>query len=365
MNVPDHQIKQIAGRAGRYLGGAQIKDGSSQVKGHDAAPKDVGLVTSFHKFDYTNVVRGMRSEPTPVLTAGLFPTSDVVSRFAAYFPLGTPFSYILLRIDELSLMHPRFHKCRLRDQARIADIIEPVKGLTIRDRLTFCAGPLGRSADASKICKVFAQCVAANGGGGLLGIKELNLGILDEQSDGSPEFQVQLEDLHKSLTLYLWLGFRFPGVFHSQKMAEHVRGLLQERIEQHLSNASVLLEGQIRQKMEARLKQAKTRHIEQVVHAGGMVNGDPPNVGDDISNTRRDSVLPPDKRDAQSTQQLVDNMALRYIPYRQKSPNLEDWRAQPGLSVNFSTRGRNGQDFLCLRRKRYKYSPSISRFVAS
>lgn len=314
MTIEDHSIKQIGGRAGRYRAGVQIKDGSSQVKDHDAAPKDVGLVTSFYNFDLNTITRAMRSEPTPVLTAGLFPTSEIVTRFAAYFPLGTPFSYILLRIDELSLMHPRFHKCNLRDQARIADIIEPVKDLTIRDRLIFCAAPVPKTADGHKICKVFAQCAAENGGGGLLEIKKLNLGILDEQSDASPEFQIQLESLHRSLTLYLWLGFRFPGVFHSQKMAEHVKRLVQERIEQHLSNASVLSKGKTPQKLQARHQQAKTRHIKQVVDAGDTVNGDPPNVGDDISNTRRDAALPLDKKVAQSTQQLVDNMALKYIP---------------------------------------------------
>ena len=58
----------------------------------------------------------MESEPEPIRTAGIFPPDTVLERFSSYFPPGTPFSYIMTRLHELSLMHKSFHLCGLRDQ---------------------------------------------------------------------------------------------------------------------------------------------------------------------------------------------------------------------------------------------------------
>ena len=235
--IADDQIKQIGGRAGRYRVALRTEDeGVSQEMQHDAVPKPAGLVTSLETLDFGNIIRGMHSAPTPVMTAGILPPSDIVSHFAAYFPPDTPFGYLLLRIQELARIHPRFHTCTLKEQAKIAVIIEPVKNLTIRDRLTLTAAPVARSEKAGQVCRAFAQCIANNGGGGLLEIQQLNLDMLDIKDDTSPEYQSDLEGLHKSLTLYLWLGYRFEGIFHSRAMALYVQGLIQERIEKCLAH---------------------------------------------------------------------------------------------------------------------------------
>lgn len=275
--IADDQIKQIGGRAGRYRVSLQTEDeGASQEMQHDAVPKPAGLVTSLETFDFANIIQGMQSAPTPVMTAGILPPSDIVSHIAAYFPPDTPFGYLLLRIHELARIHPRFHTCNLKEQAKIADMIEPVKNLTIRDRLTLTAAPVGKTEKAGKICRAFAQCIANNGGGSLLEIQELDLNILDMKDDKSPEYQSDLEGLHKSLTLYLWLGYRFEGIFHSRAMALYVQGLVRERIEQCLAH-----------------REGKKKRKRQKVHAGHISNGKRPNGGDGGPNKRRDSVLPP------------------------------------------------------------------------
>ncbi|MCJ1465939.1 RNA helicase [Pseudocyphellaria aurata] len=305
--IGDHQIKQIGGRAGRYRAGALIKDdGVSQHTAHDATPGDVGLVTSLHTVDFTTVIKGMQNEPTPVMTAGLFPTSEIISRFAAYFPPETPFSYILSRIDEISLMHPRFHKCDIKDHVRIADILEPVKNLTVNDRLIFCASPVDvRSYAGRQICRVFADCVANSSGGALLDIKELNLDILDQKAGSSPSYQAELEILHKALTLYLWLGYRFPGVFHTQEMALYVKELVRERIQEALAK-SPQGSGQAR----GRGQQVSALKTGQNSPAGDLVNGEIQNV----SVAANLLALPPQAGVAGSAHQ-VDNMpSLKYLP---------------------------------------------------
>lgn len=290
--ITDDQIKQIGGRAGRYRVALQTEDeGVSQEMHHDAVPKPAGLVTSFDPVDFANIIQGMQSAPTPVMTAGILPPSDIVSNFAAYFPPDTPFGYLLRRIQELARINPRFHHCGLREQAKIADMIEPVKNLTIRDRLTLTAAPVARTDHSVKVCRAFAQCIANNGGGGLLEIKELDLTILDIKDDKSLEYQSSLEGLHKSLTLYLWLGYRFEGIFHSRAMALYVQGLIQERMEKCLAHRG-----------------GEKKRKGQKFHAGDILNRNSPNGGDGGPNKPRHSVLPQEAGFARSTQHPIDNI---------------------------------------------------------
>ena len=299
--LSDDRIKQIGGRAGRYRVPLQTEnEGVSQEMQDDAAPKPAGLVTSLHDLDFAKIIRGMHSKPTPVMTAGILPPSDIVSQFAAYFPPDTPFAYLLLRIHELARIHPRFHACDLKAQSIVADIIEPVRNLTIRDRYTFTSAPVPKAGEARDVCRAFAQCIANNGGGGLLEIQELDLTILDMKDDKSLEYQDKLETLHQTLTLYLWLGYRFDGIFHSRPLALYVQGLVQERIIECLAQQGV-----------------QDKPKSQKVRAGHISNGEPSNGGDGGDggpNKRRDSVLPPEAGVARPSQQLVHNIVgLNYL----------------------------------------------------
>ncbi len=90
------------------------------------------------------------------------------------------------------------------------------------------------------VVKALAKCVADQSGGELVDIKEINLELLDEPVDvENKEYLRKLENLHSSLTLYLWLSYRFAGVFRSQAAAFHVKGLLEERIETYLSRVEL------------------------------------------------------------------------------------------------------------------------------
>lgn len=187
--------------------------------------------------DLARLTKAMRSDAEPVMSAGIFPPTSIILRFSAYFPEGTPFSYILLRLHELSLMHPRFHLCSLRDKAHYADIIEPVKNLTISDRIILCSAP----ADATLLdmLKAYAKCVANSGGGELLNIPELDLNLLDEGITKDKSYLSKLEMLHKALVLYIWLSYRFTGVFTDRAMAFYVKGIVEKAIEAVLAEVSL------------------------------------------------------------------------------------------------------------------------------
>ena len=244
-------LKQIAGRAGRFRTAAQIETPEDPVQYPDVvhpiskkallamSTRNLGLVTSLDEADLPIVRRAMQSDLDPIMSAGIAPPVSIIAKFATYFPPSTPFSYVLLRLQELSIKQPRYHLCAMEDQIRIADIIQPCENLTITDRILLCAAPAG-STDARMglILSAYARCVGDNSSGALLDIPEVPLDVLDEEIRPREGYMGRLEILHKALILYLWLSYRFPGVFINQDMAFYVKRLVEERMDQMLAEFS-------------------------------------------------------------------------------------------------------------------------------
>ncbi|KAF2855866.1 P-loop containing nucleoside triphosphate hydrolase protein [Plenodomus tracheiphilus IPT5] len=241
------EIKQIAGRAGRYKTAQQAittdTQSSDPVVGLDDTPspppaesQTVGWVTTLDKIDHVHLKRAMDREPEPITSAGLFPPSLIIERFASYFPPGTPFSYIMLRLQEISELQPRFHLCTLKDQLAIADVIHPVKALSTQERLTLCAAPANmRDKGQSDFLRSLAECIAENRPADLLEIAHIPLGAMDAPPTGGRGYLYSLELLHKMLVMYLWLSYRFPNILVSRSLANHTKKLVEDQIEETLT----------------------------------------------------------------------------------------------------------------------------------
>lgn len=317
------EIKQIAGRAGRYrpsnhpavkesnldasppeieptievidssghpvpIGSESTSDMSKQICNHDsdagssprnnnAVGKEIkedeelpgGLVTTLYGIDYGVVKGAMDRDPEPINTAGIQATNTIIERFASYFPPNTPFSYILLRLNETGLQHPRFHLCNFQEQLRIADAIHSVEGLSINDRLTFCVAPSKVRDDLERKFLIdMAYCVANQTGGSLLDLNPeyLRLELLNEEVLPGRDYLKGIERLHAQITTYLWLSYRFTGVFTTRTLAFHVKSLVEKKFEQALSmfkysKRDMKIRQEIRQKaiLEARNKEMKQR----------------------------------------------------------------------------------------------------------
>ena len=261
--IASAQIKQIAGRAGRFRTAAQAEadEGFQLDKSSTSLPTpNLGLVTTLEDAELPLLRKAMQSDAEPIMSAGIFPPTSILMQFAAYFPPSISFSYILLRLHEISLLHPRFHLCHLKDKVAIADVIQPVQNLTLRDRITLCVAPVnpGKQDGMSAVVQAFAACVAENSSGALLDIPQLEIGLLDEEITLEPKYMDRLESLHKSLILYLWLSYRFAGVFINQAMAFYVKSLVEERIDKMLAEFSS--SPQIR----ARIRRMRDKAIRQM-----------------------------------------------------------------------------------------------------
>ncbi|KAF3767891.1 hypothetical protein M406DRAFT_338580 [Cryphonectria parasitica EP155] len=238
------ELKQIGGRAGRFRTAAQgaldavAASAAGTSDAADSRRPQPGFVTTLENEDLDVVHESFDQEAEPLETAGLFPPSFVIEKFASYFPAGTPFSFILLRLRDIARLPSLFQMCTFKDNIQIATLIQPFN-LTVHDRCIFLTAPVSlKDVGMPEIVRALAKRVMDNESGHLLDIDEIKLEILDHTKDTYPtgpvEFLKHLESLHKSLTLYLWLSYRYAGIFQSQALAFHVKGLVEERINKYL-----------------------------------------------------------------------------------------------------------------------------------
>jgi ATP-dependent RNA helicase SUPV3L1/SUV3 len=199
----------------------------------------------------------MATTAGPLLNAGLFPTNDVIQRFCACFPPGTPYSYVLLRLVDLAKVNPRFEFKGYENVILLADLVQPIKNLSTIDRMSICFAPVSlRDPNSIELIKAMATCVAEQRPVGLLELENLDLDILDEEIIPSREHLKKLESLHKGLVLYCWMSFRSPGVFIQRGLATHAKSLVEASIDACLSKLPIdLLKESLQQ--DRRLKDIK------------------------------------------------------------------------------------------------------------
>jgi ATP-dependent RNA helicase SUPV3L1/SUV3 len=114
----------------------------------------------------------------------------------------------------------------------VADAIHSVKNLTVTDRIVLCNAPVSiRDKGNANLIKEMATCIADQRGGSVLDIKSLDIDVLDKDVEGSRVYLKELETLHKGLVLYLWLSFRFPGIFTTRPLAQHIKEMVEVNIE--------------------------------------------------------------------------------------------------------------------------------------
>jgi len=268
------EIKQIAGRAGRYRTAFQDANKNQTSNPADIrksqyhATATVGLVTCLDEADLPSIQEALRSEPEPINAAGILPPTNFVEEYAARLPKGLPFEYIYKRLCEVATLHPRFRLCDIRDQLGIIKYIEPVKGLTVAQRCTFSAAPADvRDPENRKVLEGLAKCVAEGRSVTIADVPEIPLEVLEKPISGERTYLLALENLHKALILFLWLSYRYINIFKDQEMAFHAKGLVEEKIN------TTLLEFSANPKLRRRLLALKHASVGL---KSGLKTGDEP-----------------------------------------------------------------------------------------
>lgn len=122
--VEASQVKQIAGRAGRR--GSVYPD---------------GLVTTFLLEDLEYLIECLKKPFQEVKKVGLFPCFEQFELFAAQFP-QMPFNELLDKFRENSRLDQSFFFCKQDGVKKVANMLEKVPGLTLKERYNFCFAPV-------------------------------------------------------------------------------------------------------------------------------------------------------------------------------------------------------------------------------
>lgn len=206
------EIKQIAGRAGRY--GSKFP---------------VGEVTCLNPQDLPLLHSSLKSASSIIERAGLFPTFDLLSLYSRLH--GTDFFHpILERFLEKAKLSPDYFITDCEDMLKVAAIVDDLP-LGLYDKYLFCMSPVDVNDDISAQGLVqFAENYARKG---IVRLKEIfTPGTL--QVPKTDNQLKELESVHKVLELYVWLSFRMDDSFPDREVAASQKSICSMLIEEYL-----------------------------------------------------------------------------------------------------------------------------------
>lgn len=206
------EIKQIAGRAGRFR---------SQFP--------VGEVTCLHKEDLPLLHSSLKS-PSPIIErAGLFPTYDLLSRYSQAHPkLGL--YKILEHFVENAKLSSNYFISNVEDMMKAAALVDELP-LKLQDKYLFVVSPVDINDEISG--RGFAQFAQNYSKTRVVKLRE----ILSDDTVKVPRTPTELKELesiHKVLDLYVWLSLRLEDSFPDREVAASQKSICNVLIEQFL-----------------------------------------------------------------------------------------------------------------------------------
>ncbi|XP_047946245.1 DExH-box ATP-dependent RNA helicase DExH16, mitochondrial-like [Salvia hispanica] len=197
------EIKQIAGRAGRYK-----------------SKFPIGEVTCL-KADDLPLLHSSLSSPSPTLEqAGLFPSFDLIVMFSRLHP-----TYGLKQILEHFVEHAKlsdnYFITNCEEMLKVAAVIDELP-LTLSDKYLFVMSPVDMEDDiSSQGLTQFATSYSTNH---TVRLKEIfTPGTL--KIPKSHKQLKELESIHKVLDLYVWLSFHMDECFPDRELASSQKAI--------------------------------------------------------------------------------------------------------------------------------------------
>lgn len=251
VKLPIAQVKQVAGRAGRYKV-APVHGSEDPTEKVTAAT--TGFVTALNKDDVKFINMCMKAKSEAINHVYFYPPDWLIEDFALLAGENMALDELLTYLEGLVKLPAPFKFTDLKSMGLTAAIFRGIRNLTLSEKVVLAKAPVQLGDEIVRnaffqFCIVLANGVAKTP----IDIPAMRIGILSLTS--APNLLDQLESLHRILNLYLWLAYRFPTQFLDKQGARDLRNLCQERI-----NDLLLL--QVRQR--ARKDPRKTKSTSQL-----------------------------------------------------------------------------------------------------
>jgi ATP-dependent RNA helicase SUPV3L1/SUV3 len=199
------QIKQIAGRAGRF----RVSGGASD----SSASNDLGGFVTTLKIDDLNTLREGMSTPNPPLEqAMLWPPWRIFEEFSRQFPEGTPLATMISTLTDLSTTSRLYTTRQSNDQTKLAQAMEHIPNIDLETRYNLTFAPVATRSQAEM--DAFVRMAEASSRAESVTIEspslEVPLWILDTKNEVMTNSKLQaIEILHKLITCYCWLSYYY------------------------------------------------------------------------------------------------------------------------------------------------------------
>ncbi|XP_073028939.1 DExH-box ATP-dependent RNA helicase DExH16, mitochondrial [Primulina eburnea] len=206
------EIKQIAGRAGRYR-----------------SKFPVGEVTCLDSEDIP-LLHSSLSSPSPIIEqAGLFPSFDLLLMYSRLHP-RYGLHQILEHFVENAKVSPNYFIVNCEEMLKVAAVIDELP-LNLNDKYLFTVSPVDMNDDiSSQGLTQFAQNYSKNR---FVRLKEIfTPGTL--KIPKSHNALKELESIHKVLDLYVWLSFHMHDSFPDHELAASQKAICSMLIEEFL-----------------------------------------------------------------------------------------------------------------------------------
>ncbi|KAG1736906.1 P-loop containing nucleoside triphosphate hydrolase protein [Suillus paluster] len=230
------QIKQIAGRAGRY--GLHGEPG--------------GFVTTLHAHDLSMLHSAISCQPDPIMFAGISPTLPWAESVLQALPVDASHQTLMEVAPYVSNVRPpcrAFVPPKVEERSKFVET--HAKNMKLYDKLLIGGAPMNwRDPLAieftARLCQIYNDVIRVPIMDALRvgpyielleSVEDMMFG--GKSSAGAPsQALITLEGLHKSLVLYLWLSYRLPVAFYQSEEAYALKERTEKALDWCLRNVS-------------------------------------------------------------------------------------------------------------------------------
>lgn len=234
VNLSVSNVKQIAGRAGRFT----LKEGELE-----------GFVSAFHKKDIKFLQKSLELPSVDLEKACIWPSNEFWSEYISSFRKAVSFKTAVEHFYR-STYDQNMQDFFLSDFEHQTQVIQLISSngfdtrLTVEDQLRLAQVPINlKHAEPEVIEQTlrFFQCIATTTSKSVLELNFLYNNILSAEpsvrssSDKILGVLTELEKNHKIVLVFMWLSQRWPTIFIDKESAGEIKLLIEKRIDEELN----------------------------------------------------------------------------------------------------------------------------------